>query len=191
MKIPIRKHTIYFGIAGALIAFWSAFYLYPQYIALHTFDEKIQSLVWEVEAASAEIEQIDRLKKEVQQAELAIQNLERRLLDRAKIPDILRDITRLGVQYNLRFTALHPNYNELLQSTAPDESPLLILPVALQVDGDFQNLGSFLSVLNKQHFFLAVDCVDLILDEDSYPLLRATIKGKLLLKRESTGVKTG
>lgn len=185
MQSQIRNIVIYLSVLIAFVTIVAALYFYPQHVTLCTFSEKMQFLTLEIEAASADIEQIDHLKKEVEQAETSKQILERRLLAKSKIPNILRDITRLGMKYSLKFSALHPNYEELLQNESPDKSPLLTLPVKLYVDGDFYKLGKFLNVLDKQHFLFAIDNVDMTLNNESYPLIRATVQGNLLLKNES------
>lgn len=185
-KILILSTVLVLGFAA-----WYIMFIYPKRIELKIVGSQFSALMREVKSATVQVAQIDQLKNQIRDLETSISAIEKRLKDKREIPGILRKMSRLGRRYHLKFSAIYPKYDELLRDVASDGAPLLILPVEMQVKGNFRNIGVFISQFPKQGYLFAVVRVVLAMTKDSYPLINATVRGNLFLKREHPGPKIG
>lgn len=181
-----------FIVAGAfftVFAAWYAWLIYPQRVEMETIQHQIVGLVRKVEAATVDENRLDDLRKEIVGLQGSLKVLEERLYPRQRVPEILREISRLGNGYDLRFSAIFPKYDELLQDIASDGSPLLVLPLEIQVDGSYQNFGKFIGQLDVQPYLFSVTRVEMSMTKESYPLVRIVLQGNLFLQREDASTK--
>ncbi|MDQ7053794.1 MAG: type 4a pilus biogenesis protein PilO [candidate division KSB1 bacterium] len=146
---------------------------------MDTLQSQIKSVMRQVQAATVQASQIEQLKTEVTRLEKELSTLERRLYPREEVPAILRRLVKLGERYRLRFSAVYPMYEQLMEETATDGSPLLILPVDIQLSGEFFQFGRYIEQLDRQPFLFSVEQVDMVVTRASYPLIEVTVRGNL------------
>lgn len=181
-----RQLFIFGATMFAVFAAWYAWWIRPQQVRLDTAEEQIRAMLRRAEAATVEKTRLDNLRLEIVRLDSSVKQLESRLYERPQLPNILRRIAALGERYGLKFSAIYPKYDELLQEMSSEGTPLMVLPVEIQADGEYVRFGRFVEQLDKQDFLFSIERMDLSLTRDSYPLIRVTMQGNLFLRREAT-----
>ncbi len=184
-KPGFRQILILGGTLFSVVAAWYAWWIRPQQVRVDTLQSQIKSVMRQVQAATAQASQIEQLKTDVTRLEKELSDLERRLYPREDVPAILRRLVKLGERYRLRFSAVYPMYEQLVEETASDGSPLLILPVDIQLSGEFFQFGRYIEQLDRQPFLFSIEQVDMVVTRASYPLIEVTVRGNLFLRQEA------
>jgi len=169
-----------------VFATWYAFYIHPRQVEVETLQSHIQDLIRQVQATRVESQRLEQLKKEVAQLEAQVAELEKRVYDRSRVPEILRQVVSLGEAHQLRFAAVYPYFDRLLEDHTTEGSPLKILPVELRLSGEFLRIGLFIEKIQELPFLFSLEEIEMTLTRESYPWLETTITGKLYLRQETT-----
>lgn len=186
-----RQIFLFAGALFCLFSAWYAWWIRPQQVELDTAEQQIRGLIRRVEAATAERTRLAQVQQEISTLDAEVKQMESRLFERPQLPEILRQIAGLGGRYGLKFSAIYPKYDELLQAESSQGEPLLVLPVEIQVDGEFVKFGQFIELLDRQQFLFSVQRLDMSITRDSYPYVRVTVQGNLFLRRTPGRVQVG
>ncbi len=185
MKNAKRNILIFTGVLISLSAAWYAWLIQPNQVRLETLENQINTVFRQVEAATAQLQQFEALRRQISVMEDSVARLEQRLFPRERIPEILKHIARLGRRHGLTISALYPKFDELLQSRrAESGTSLFVLPVEIQLEGSYRAIGEFVGKLDKQRYLFSVVRMDMAMTRESYPRVRLILYGKLFLRRD-------
>ncbi len=188
-RSAMRQLLILGGTIFSVLTAWYAWWIRPQQVQLETLRAQVQQLMRQMQAATVQAQQIGKVGENIAQLQKELAGYENRLLHRRDVPQILRQLIRLGEKYHLRFAAVYPQYEDLLQDEASDGSPLLILPVQIKLSGEFFQFGRYIEQLDRQKFLFSVEQVDMVVTRESYPLIEVTVLGRLFLRQEKSDKK--
>ncbi len=183
-KPGFRQLFILGGTLFSVVAAWYAWWIHPQQVRVETLQNQIRSVMRQIQAATVQASQMEQLKSDVKKLEDELRELESRLYPREKVPAILRRLVRIGERYQLRFSAVYPMYDQLIEETTSDGSPLLVLPVDIHLSGEFFQFGRYIEQLDQQPFLFSIEQVDIVVTRASYPLIEVTVRGNLYLRQE-------
>ncbi len=184
MKNAKRNILIFSGVLFSISASWYAWLIQPNQVRLETLQNQINTVFQQVEAATAQLQQFDDLRRRISVMEDSVARLERRLYPREKIPSILKQIARLGRRHGLEIFALYPKFDELLlNQSGSDNTSLAVLPVEIQLEGGYRAIGEFVGRLDRQRFLFSVVRMDLAMTRESYPRVRLILYGRLFLRK--------
>ncbi|MCA9731643.1 MAG: type 4a pilus biogenesis protein PilO [Deferribacteres bacterium] len=182
-----KKNILIFS--GSMLAILSVMYgllIYPQKVNVDTLTMDIGRMVRMVEAATAEQRQVITLEQQLKTYEDSLGALQERIFERSAVPKILQKIIQVSGNYKLDFSAIYPKYDDLLNSSIKDpQSPVLRLPIEMAFRGQFTRIGRFVEALEKQEFLFSITRLEMAISADSYPDIRAVVRGNLFLRRAS------
>lgn len=141
--IPKRQLAILGGIVGLLLL--AAYYLMvvqPQRDEIERLRAEHRRLAAEVIEKRKIAEQLPQLEREVQALDVQLKEVLVQLPEEKEIPNLLTQISALGQQAGLEFTAFRPG------GIAPRDFYAEV-PINLRVEGSFHTLGTFFDRVSK------------------------------------------
>ncbi|MDH4230481.1 MAG: type 4a pilus biogenesis protein PilO [Nitrospirota bacterium] len=107
-------------------------------------DAKIDTQNNEIAASEAKVTKLDILKKENERLVNRINELKEQLPEEKEISSLLKQVSDLGIAAGLNIKAWRPG-----QKTTHPSGIVYEIPVSVEVDGTYHNLGYFLSSLTR------------------------------------------
>lgn len=116
----------------------------PKYKESKVLDAKIDTQNNEIAASEAKVTKLDILKKENERLVNRINELKEQLPEEKEISSLLKQVSDLGIAAGLNIKAWRPG-----QKTTHPSGIVYEIPVSVEVDGTYHNLGYFLSSLTR------------------------------------------
>jgi Tfp pilus assembly protein PilO len=145
---------------------------------------KIKELTLQVEGLLAQDHQISITESEIDSLKRTITDLEIRIYQKERFPEMAKLIEERGKEYGLHFSTIAPDYDALLRLDAGQRDelgPLVILPVTFAVQGDFIRFGRFTESLHALPFLFSISQLHVEATAESYPEVKANMDGVLFL----------
>jgi type IV pilus assembly protein PilO len=142
-KLPWKVQLALFVVVS-LAAAGAFFYWYemPARAELDTQDQELASIRARINKGLATARQLPEFRKEVDQLQARLDSLKPIIPDEKDAADLLRRIQTLAVQSNLVIRGFKPQPVTTKQLHAE-------WPIALQIEGNYHNLGLFLDRVSK------------------------------------------
>lgn len=163
---------------------WFALIYKPKRSEVVELADKIKELSFQVEGLLAQDRQIKNIEAEIDSIRRTTTNLEMRIFQKERFPEMARLIEDRGTDYGLHFSTIAPDYDALLRLDAEkrDElGALVVLPVTFAVQGDFIRLGRFIESLEKLPFLFSISQLHVEATAESYPEVIVNMDGVLFL----------
>jgi Tfp pilus assembly protein PilO len=179
-----KNLTVAMAIFLILTIAWFALIYKPKRSEVVKLAKKIKELSFQVEGLLAQDRQITDIEAEIDSIRRTTTNLEMRIYQKERFPEMAQLIEERGRQYGLNFSTIAPDYDALLRLDAEkrDElGPLVILPVAFAVQGEFLRFGRFIESLDRLPFLFSISQVHIEATAESYPEIVANMDGVLFL----------
>jgi type IV pilus assembly protein PilO len=167
-KLPLLAQL---GIAVVIAlvilgAFWWFWYS-PKDTEAAGMEQQLADLRQQNRALEATSNKLPEFKREVQALEARLDLLKRILPPEKEMPELMKRVQYLAAQSNLRVSSFRPS--PVRQSEFYQE-----VPIALQLEGNFHNLGAFLDRVSRMSRL--VNLGDLKIAGESAPTVNNTIK---------------
>lgn len=142
-SIPKRQLTIFGAIVGvALIFGYVMLVVVPKRQEISQLDAEARKLGADVEEKRKIAQQLPQIEREVQAMELQLKEVLVKLPEEKEIPNLLTQVSTLGQQVGLEFSAFRPG------AIVPRDFYSEV-PVNLRVEGTYHTLGTFFDRLSK------------------------------------------
>lgn len=116
----------------------------PKQKEIKQLDAKIDTQNNEIAASQAKAAKLDILKQENERLVARINELKEQLPEEKEISSLLKQVSDLGIAAGLNIRSWRPG-----QKTTHPSGIVYEIPVAVEVDGTYHNLGYFLSSLTR------------------------------------------
>jgi type IV pilus assembly protein PilO len=130
---------------GTIILFGGAFYgldFMPKSEEIANAKENVKNLEQKLRMAKARAKNLNKFREENARIKKEFQEALTLLPDKREIPDLLRNISKMGIDSNLEFRLFSP------QAENPKDFYMEI-PVALEVKGDYRNVVLFFEQIGR------------------------------------------
>lgn len=128
------------AIAGAGVFYY--FYEMPQQVEIEAQTKQLSEIRGRISKGQAMARQLPEFRKEIGSLETRLESLKPILPDERDVGDLLRRVQTLAVQSNLQVRGFRPQ--AITQKEMHAE-----WPIALQLEGNYHNLGLFLDRVSK------------------------------------------
>jgi type IV pilus assembly protein PilO len=116
----------------------------PKQKEIKTLDAKIDTQNNEIAASQAKVAKLDILKKENERLLNRLNELKEQLPEEKEISSLLKQVSDLGIAAGLNIKSWKPG-----QKTTHPSGIVYEIPVSVDVEGTYHNLGYFLSSLTR------------------------------------------
>lgn len=119
-------------------------FILPKQKEIQELNTKIDAQNNEIAASEAKVAKLDILKKENERLVNRINELKEQLPEEKEISSLLKQVSDLGIASGLNIKAWRPG-----QKTTHPSGIVYEIPVSVEVEGTYHNLGYFLSSLTR------------------------------------------
>ena len=187
----LPKAALYLGVmAGIVVALWFA-WLTNSADELAAEQKKEEGLRIDYKKKLAQAVNLDALRKQREQVQQYVTQLEKQLPSKAEMDALLSDINQAGLGRSLTFELFRPGQVSVKEYYAE-------LPIAVKVNGRYHDIGSFASDVAHLSRIVTLNNLEITPAKDGSLMLDATAKtfryldpGEVAAQRKATKPKAG
>lgn len=143
LKLPTSKKVlILVGILGVIVALYAYLFFVPLQNEKEVLRRDLNKLMKELNEGKMIARDLEKFKKQVEKLNSQLSDALTQLPNEKEIPEILKNISRLGRESNLEFTLFKPKVEEPQQFYAK-------VPIDLVVIGSYHETGTFFDKISK------------------------------------------
>lgn len=143
LKLPTSKKVlILVGILGVIVALYAYLFFVPLQNEKEVLRRDLNKLMKELNEGKMIARDLEKFKKQVEKLNSQLSDALTQLPNEKEIPEILKNISRLGRESNLEFTLFKPKPEEPQQFYAK-------VPIDLVVIGSYHETGTFFDKISK------------------------------------------
>lgn len=166
---PLPRYALYFFvIVGVVVALWFTWISTSQAL-LEEEQAKEQKLRDDFKVKLAKAVNLDVLKKQREQVQQYVSQLEKQLPSKAEMDALLSDINQAGVGRSLQFDLFRPGQLVVKDYYAE-------LPIALKVSGRYHDIGAFASDIAHLSRIVTLNNLSITPRQDGTLVLDTTAK---------------
>ncbi|TXH89105.1 MAG: pilus assembly protein PilO [Rhodoferax sp.] len=166
---PLPRYALYFFvIVGVVVALWFTWISTSQTL-LEEEQAKEQKLRDDFKVKLAKAVNLDVLKKQREQVQQYVSQLEKQLPSKAEMDALLSDINQAGVGRSLQFDLFRPGQLVVKDYYAE-------LPIALKVSGRYHDIGAFASDIAHLSRIVTLNNLSITPRQDGTLVLDTTAK---------------
>jgi type IV pilus assembly protein PilO len=159
---------VFVGIALASAGAFYYFYDMPQRAAIEAQTTQLSAIRGRISKGQAMARQLPEFRKEIGTLEARLDALKPILPDERDVGDLLRRVQTLATQSNLQVRSFKPQAITTKEMHAE-------WPIALQLEGNYHNLGLFLDRVSKFPRIINIGNLSLAAKDDGTPASSMTI----------------
>lgn len=166
---PLPRYALYLAVVvGVVLVLWFAWISSSQTV-LEEAQEKEQKLKDDFKVKLAKAVNLDVLKKQREQVQQYVSQLEKQLPSKAEMDALLSDINQAGVGRSLQFDLFRPGSLVVKDYYAE-------LPIALKVSGRYHDIGAFASDIANLSRIVTLNNLTILPRQDGTLVLDSTAK---------------
>lgn len=143
LKLPTSKKVlVLIGILGVLAGLYIYLLFIPLQNELGVMRNELDKLMKELNQGKMITRDLEKFKVQIANLNAELKDALTQLPNEKEIPEILKNISRLGKESNLEFTLFRPKTEEPQQFYAK-------VPIDLVVVGSYHNIGTFFDKIGK------------------------------------------
>ena len=143
LKLPTSKKVlILIGILCVLVGVYGYLFYIPKQNEMKVLKADLDKLMKELNEGKMITRDLEKFKLQVEKLNAELTDALTQLPNEKEIPEILKNISRLGKESNLEFTLFRPKTEEPQQFYAK-------VPIDLVVVGSYHNIGTFFDKIGK------------------------------------------
>ncbi|MGQ9509570.1 MAG: type 4a pilus biogenesis protein PilO [Thermodesulfobacteriota bacterium] len=143
LKLPTSKKVlILVGIIGVIVALYAYLFFVPFQNEKEVLRRELNKLMKELNEGKMIARDLEKFKKQVEKLNSQLSDALTQLPNEKEIPEMLKNISRLGRESNLEFTLFKPKPEEPQQFYAK-------VPIDLVVIGSYHETGTFFDKISK------------------------------------------
>mgnify|MGYP000057316875 CR=1 FL=1 len=143
LKLPSsKKILILIGLLAVVTGIYFYLFFIPAQEELKTSRAELDKLMKELNEGRMITRDLERFKAQLEKLNAELSNALTQLPNEKEIPEILKNISRLGKESNLEFTLFKPKNEEPQQFYAK-------VPIDIVVVGNYHNIGLFFDKIGK------------------------------------------
>ncbi|MGQ9777107.1 MAG: type 4a pilus biogenesis protein PilO [Thermodesulfobacteriota bacterium] len=143
LKLPTSKKVlILVGIIGVIVALYAYLFFVPFQNEKEVLRKELNKLMKELNEGKMIARDLEKFKKQVEKLNSQLSDALTQLPNEKEIPEMLKNISRLGRESNLEFTLFKPKPEEPQQFYAK-------VPIDLVVIGSYHETGTFFDKISK------------------------------------------
>lgn len=143
LKLPTSKKVlILVGILCVLVGIYGYLFYIPMQNEMRVLKTDLDKLMKELNEGKMITRDLEKFKLQVEKLNAELTEALTQLPNEKEIPEILKNISRLGKESNLEFTLFRPKTEEPQQFYAK-------VPIDLVVLGSYHNIGTFFDKIGK------------------------------------------
>jgi len=143
LKLPTSKKAM---ILAGILCVITGIYVYVFFIPVQNEKEvlktELNKLMKELNEGKMITRDLEKFKGQVEKLNIELANALTQLPNEKEIPEILKNISRLGKESNLEFTLFRPKTEQPQQFYAN-------VPIDLVIIGSYHNIGTFFDKISK------------------------------------------
>ena len=185
----LERRVLIVGLAVyLLLAIFVWFVLYqPRIRARQRNATQTAQLQKQLDETRARVKGIGRLREHVAELQQANAQFIARVVPRAQMLSMLRQLAQLAAERKVRFLEIAPpSLDSLLQQESPT-APLRSVPFLITVQGRYVDIGQYVESLDKFPYFVRVPDFEVSARED----IRPEVEAKLLVNLVASSLATG
>jgi len=183
------RYALFVLVAVAIVVFLWFFWLTGSQEALQAEQDKEAKLREDYKTKLTKAVNLDVLKKQREQVQQYVTQLEKQLPSKAEMDALLSDINQAGLGRSLQFDLFRPGQVAVKEYYAE-------LPITIRVTGGYHDIGSFASDIANLSRIVTLNSLSLAPRQDNTLTLDATAKtfryldpDEVQAQRKATGVK--
>ena len=183
------RYALFVLVAVAIVVFLWFFWLTGSQEALQAEQDKEAKLREDYKTKLTKAVNLDVLKKQREQVQQYVTQLEKQLPSKAEMDALLSDINQAGLGRSLQFDLFRPGQVAVKEYYAE-------LPITIRVTGGYHDIGSFASDIANLSRIVTLNNLSLAPRQDNTLTLDATAKtfryldpDEVQAQRKATGVK--
>ena len=165
----LPKFALYFGVLAAIVAALWFVWLTNSADELAAEQKKEEGLRLDYKKKLAQAVNLDALRKQREQVQQYVTQLEKQLPSKAEMDALLSDINQAGLGRSLTFELFRPGQVSVKEYYAE-------LPIAVKVAGRYHDIGSFASDVAHLSRIVTLNNLDINPGKDGALVLDATAK---------------
>jgi Tfp pilus assembly protein PilO len=160
-----HKELLVFVVLTCIIVIADfSFVLKKQWSLLIALGSKIGQARQSIKESSADALRVDSLRNRLEEISKAVTKNKQGIIEEGQIPAIMSEISKLADTVNLKIMQIRPqpevhNRDKTIVAGATE---YYSLPIVLLTRGDYHPFGKFIYELEKAHFFVRVDNIDIL-----------------------------
>lgn len=159
---PVALQIASYLLVAALVLFgWYRVKIQDDLMLIDTLQTKIQKLETDVEAKWKMAARLDDYKNQLTAIQRILDDLARELPDRKEIPQLIRDISNLGIETGLKLNRFEPK-------PSIDTGFFVKYPIEVEARASFQSLMSFLRQLTELPRIVNVTALEIAIDGEDW-----------------------
>ncbi len=185
----LERRVLIIGLAVyLLLAIFAWFALYqPRLKARQRNASQAAQLQKQLDETRERVKGIGRLREQVAQLQQTNAEFIGRVVPRAQMLSMLRQLAQLAADRKVRFLEIDPpSLDTLLQQESP-AAPLRSVPFLITVQGRYIDIGQYVESLDKFPYFVRVPDFEVNARED----IRPEVEAKLLVNLYASSLATG
>lgn len=166
---PLPRYALYCAVVvGVVVVLWFT-WINASQIQLEEDQGKEQKLRDDFKVKLAKAVNLDVLKKQREQVQQYVSQLEKQLPSKAEMDALLSDINQAGVGRSLQFDLFRPGQLVVRDYYAE-------LPIALKVSGRYHDIGAFASDIAQLSRIVTLNNLSIVPRQDGTLVLETTAK---------------
>ncbi len=165
----LPKYTLYVAIACTCVVLLWFFWIVDSKDELIVEQEKELKLRDEYKVKLAKAVNLDALKKQREQVQQYVTQLEKQLPSKAEMDALLSDINQAGIGRSLQFDLFRPGQVVVREYYAE-------LPIAVRVTGRYHDIGSFAADISNLSRIVTLNNMSIVPTKDGALAMDATAK---------------
>ena len=169
----------------AICAGWYFVIYRPDASKLETVEQDAKDLLLRLQSFAVTDKQLAALEKQIEKLQEEIVNTQSKLIPKDQLSKIVAQIQKRGKARGLKFDIMIPDFDSLIND--PDEGnvieDLLKLKVHMKIQGRYKNFGKFTDSFAGLPFYISVDELLLVYNEQIHPEIEILMDAVLYLRR--------
>jgi Tfp pilus assembly protein PilO len=189
MGALLERRILVVGLAAyLLLAIFAVIVLYrPRLAARQRNAAQVADLRKQLDETKARVKGIGKLRSQVAELDAANAAFTARVIPRAQMLSMLRELAGLAGERRVRFLQVAPpGLDTLLQQESPS-TPLSSVPFMVTVQGRYLDIGQYVESLDKFPYFVRVPDFEVNARDD----IRPEVEAKLLVNLYASSLATG
>jgi Tfp pilus assembly protein PilO len=189
MGALLERRILVIGLAVYLIlAIFAVVVLYrPRLAARQRNAAQVADLRKQLEDTKARVKQIGQLRARVAELDAANAAFTARVIPRAQMLSMLRELAVLAINQKVRFLEVAPPGLDTLLQQETSSSPLSSVPFMVTVQGRYLDVGQYVESLDKFPYFVRVPDFEVNARDD----IRPEVEAKLLVNLYASSLASG
>jgi Tfp pilus assembly protein PilO len=173
----LQRKVILGGIIGlfVLIIIFVVFLYIPNINKMSKIDTEVNGLRKQIAENEAMAKDLGKLRNQIAGLEESQREFMARIVPRAEILTVVRQLVQQGDPYHLTFTEVRPPGLDTVMQSDNADSPIKPVPFQMTIQGRYLDIAQYIESLDAFPYFLRTPEIEVIGREDIRPVVETKV----------------